>query len=100
MTTATFTKINGEWGIRGTGLSVGQSVTVTKRNGKTSTVTVAAIVSDSAMGQLATIESARSSRGSSRGYRSTRSGGMCEDAPCCGCCGPQSDSYSYYSDFN
>lgn len=22
------------------------------------------------------------------GYRAYRSNGMCEDAPCCGCCGP------------
>lgn len=25
------------------------------------------------------------------GTRAYRSNGMCEDAPCCGCCGPQGD---------
>ncbi len=30
-----------------------------------------------------------------RSYRARRSNGMCEDAPCCGCCGPQGDG-DYY----
>jgi hypothetical protein len=34
---------------------------------------------------------------SSFGSRSRRSGGMCEDAPCCGCCGPQGDGDYYGS---
>lgn len=37
-------------------------------------------------------------RGKASGGRSAsgeRSGGVCEDAPCCGCCGPQGDG-DYY----
>lgn len=39
---------------------------------------------------------AREAEAESYGYR----GGMCEDAPCCGCCGPGSDdpAWSPYGD--
>ncbi len=43
--------------------------------------------------------------GARTSYRSRRGNGMCEDAPCCGCCGPQGDgdyygmSGEYYSEY-
>jgi hypothetical protein len=54
----TYTKLrNGEWGVRGEGLVVGQTVTVTKKSGETKTEKVAQILSHSLDEDIASIVS-------------------------------------------
>jgi len=87
----TFTKLrDGNWGIRVEGEAApapGARVTVTKRNGRSSTVTVATVLPAVNGVTVCTIEQAaprrRSFARSGGGFRNE-----CEDAPCCGCCGP------------
>ena len=61
MATTTFKRLrNGDWGIQGHGLRAGQQVTVTKRSGETSTVTVGRILFSGDDGYaIATIENAQ-----------------------------------------
>ena len=96
----TFAKLrSGDWGVRVTGdqqtdLS-GQTVTVSKRDGSTKQVELAVrVASGPDYALYATAPRApRASRnvrgGGRRGYSAPSR--MCEDAPCCGCCGPQAD---------
>lgn len=60
-TTATFTKLRtGAWGVKGRGLRAGQAVTVTKRDGATSTVTIDRVTWTGSDGvQLASIADTR-----------------------------------------
>jgi hypothetical protein len=58
LTRVSFTKVDGEWGVKGRGLVSGAEVTVTKRDGSTKSVHVGRIVSDVDGVQVATIGSA------------------------------------------
>lgn len=89
----TFTKLSsGDWGVRieGPAPAVGSTVTVAKRSGATKNVVVSGIVSTGGGVTVVKIEEgrARAPRRSygRRSYAAPR--GLCEDAPCCGCCGP------------
>ena len=103
----TFAKLrgSGEWGVRVTGdqqtdLS-GQKVAVSKRDGSTKQVELAGrVASGPDYALYATAPTARTPRaprnargGARRAQPASR--GVCEDAPCCGCCGPQADR-GYY----
>jgi len=107
MNSATYTKLrSGAWGVRGIGAAPnsGDTVTVTKKSGVTDERVIARVVwsgpsrDGAGLAWIAAVEDdggPRRGRGSRRSSRSTYRG-MCEDAPCCGCCGPQSDNSDHW----
>lgn len=107
MANASYTKLrSGDWGIRGAGEppAVGDTVEVTKKSGATDERTVARVVwsgpardgaGNAWIATVAADRAPRASRGSRR-YAPRLVRGMCEDAPCCGCCGPQSDNSDHW----
>lgn len=90
-TTATYTKLRtGEWGVRcaATHAVIGADITVTKKSGETKTERIRSVVWTDTTTALVAIE--KTERPASRGSkwsRAPRARGICEDAPCCGCCG-------------
>src|SRR5262245_52056409 len=106
--TATFTKLNdGRWGLRVAGHpQAGEALIVTKKDGSQSEIIVGRILwagqdRDGNDAALTTItETARRPRRATRRAQPAddykRRNGRCEDAPCCGCCGPQSDDRAPY----
>jgi len=107
MNSASYTKLrSGAWGVRGIGTAPnsGDTVTVTKKSGATDERTVERVVwsgparDGNGNAWIATVEADRAPRayrGRRSSYRSAYRG-MCEDAPCCGCCGPQSDNQDHW----
>lgn len=82
---ATYTKLrDGSWGIKGTGLTPGARVTVTKRDGETKEETVRAILWTGPDGtQLATLHAGqRASRSTGSSPRRRRRGGSYECKEC------------------
>jgi hypothetical protein len=103
---ATYTKLqSGAWGIRGAGEppAVGDAVNVTKRSGAVDSRTVERVVwsgparDGNGLAWIAAVEEDRASRrrGRRSSYRAVTAR-PCEDAPCCGCCGPQSDNSDHW----
>jgi hypothetical protein len=95
---ATFTKRNGVWNLLVTGeraAVAGDVVTAVKANGTSKSLTLSGVVSsrtlpNGSIETVATFNDARAprrSRAFSGGSYKGRNG-ICEDAPCCGCCGP------------
>lgn len=80
ITTATFKKLrDGSWGIQGHGLVAGNTVTVTKRSGETTTGTVGRVLFTAADGfQIATF----TARTAARPARRTNRWGEIECAEC------------------
>lgn len=85
-THATFTKLrSGDWGVKGTSLASGQAVTITKRDGSTSTVTIDRIIWTESDVSIASIKADRPA--------STRSMKIIRTANCgtrCQSCGTSS----------
>lgn len=76
--TATFTKLrNGSWGIKGHGLVPTAQVTVTKRDGSTSTVIVEKVIWDGGDVQIASIVADRHPRQSA--HRAPRGRMACDE---------------------
>lgn len=77
----TYSKLrDGSWGLRGVGLTAGETVTVTRRDGQTKTETVGRVLWTGPDGTtLATVASGRSPQrgGSGRGRRGTWTGCRC-----------------------
>jgi len=91
----------GVWGIRVAGIAhVGDTVTVTKRNGQVKSEIVSGVRSQGAgvtvceiaggkspaRGRVAKPQYGRYTRFNSGSEMYQNSRGRCEDAPCCGCC--------------
>jgi hypothetical protein len=107
MGNASYTKLrSGAWGVRGSGEApaVGDAVTVTKKSGASDVRTVERVVwsgparDGNGQAWIASVEADRAPRAYRGSRRSSRSAyrGICEDAPCCGCCGPQSDNQDHW----
>ena len=86
----TYAKLkDGSWGIRGSGLTPGASVTVTKRDGSTKTETVGAVLWTAPDGSVA-LASIAARTGNRGGYRrNSGGGGGCHtDGNCSSVCNP------------
>lgn len=81
--TVRFTKVNGDWALKGANLVPGTTVTVTKANGDTTTAVVGAIISDglAKVGKAAPVQAATDLPAVPKGHYAYPLPGHPEDAP-------------------